>query len=257
MDYIICRYGELALKGKNRFLFENKLISNIKACLEKNRIRYEKISKPPGRILIKTNLSCNYLKNIFGLVSFSPSISTNLDLNEIKKIALKFYKIPPFRISAQRISKVFMTSQKINEEVGAFIVRKTKAKVNLKNPKTEIGIEIIDNKAYIFNKKIPCPGGLPVGIAGLVTLLLEDKNSLKAGYLMLKRGCSIEIIKKKNIPFKSLENYSYGNKINVVKQPSKNSYAIIVSDTLKDIKKRKYKLPIFYPLLVYPKNETI
>ena len=103
MDYIICRYGELALKGKNRFLFENKLISNIKACLEKNNMKYIKITKPPGRILIKTNSSCNSLKNIFGLVSFSQAISTNLDLNEIKKIAFKFYKTPPFRISTQRI----------------------------------------------------------------------------------------------------------------------------------------------------------
>jgi len=250
MKFIICRYGELALKGKNRFLFERKLVSNIKVCLEKNKIKYSKITRPPGRILIQTSSNCLCLKNIFGLVSFSPATSTNLDLKEIQNIALKLYKKPPFKISTQRITKDFLTSQEINEKVGAFIVKKTKAKVNLSQPATDIGIEIIANKAYLFNKKNKCLGGLPVGMSGLVTLLLENKDSIKAGYLMLKRGCRLEIIKKKAIPFKSLETYSYGNNIKIVKTPSTNSQAIIVSDSIENLKKRKYKLPIFYPLLI-------
>jgi len=250
MKFIICRYGELALKKKNRFIFERKLVSNIKACLDKNKIKYTKITRPLGRILIQTSSPCSCLKDVFGLVSFSPAIAVNQDLKEIQNQALKFYKSSPFKISTQRISKNFLTSQQLNEKIGAFIVKKAKAKVNLTSPKTNIGIEIIANKAYLFNKKISCLGGLPVGTSGLVTLLLENKDSIQAAYLMLKRGCSIEIIKKKNLPFKTLEKYSYGNKINIVKSTSKNSQAIIVSDSLENIKKRKYKVPVFYPLLI-------
>ena len=251
---IICRYSEISLKGKNRNFFERVLINNIKDCLKKNNIKYKKILRLRNRILIYTSSSCLCLKNVFGLYSISKAIETDLDIEKIKIIALSLYKKSPFKISTKRLEKKLMQSQKLNEIIGAYIVKKTKAKVNLKNPKTEIFIEIFNNKAYLFNKKIKCLSGLPVSTEGLVTLILENKLSLLAAFLMLKRGCSLEIIKKKNINYKVLEKYSYGSKIKIVNSLSKDSNAIIVNDTLKTIKDYKYKLPVLRPLINYDKK---
>ena len=226
----------------------------MRDCLKQNKIEYDKILRLRGRILIQTKNSCLPLKNVFGMYSFSKAIETDLDLNKIKEIALKLYTIPPFKVSTKRLEKHLISSQEISQEVGAYIVKKTKAKVNLKNPKTEIFIELFNNKAYIFNKKINCLSGLPVSTEGLVTLLLENKYSLLAGFLMLKRGCALEIIKKKNIPYKILEKYSYGSRTNIVESPSEESNAVIVNDTLKTIKDYKYNLPILRPLISYDKK---
>lgn len=252
-DTVLCRYGELALKGKNRILFEKKLVNNIKDCFNKNKVNFDKIIRVRGRIIIKSKEDCNCLKNVFGLVSFSRAIETELNFDNIKMSALKLYKKGNFRISTQRLNKKLMGSQELNEKIGDVIVNEKKAKVDLSNPDINIGIEIID-KAYVFNERIRCLGGLPVGVTGLVSLLLQDKNSLKAGYLMLKRGCSLEIINKKKISYGYLKEYSYGCDVKEVKEPSENSKALVVNDTLDKIRDYKTKLSVFRPLLSY-KND--
>ncbi|MFH1210130.1 MAG: THUMP domain-containing protein [archaeon] len=251
---IICRYSEIGLKGRNRNFFENRLIFNIRDCLIKNNVKYDKILKLRNRISIYTNNKCLCLKNVFGLYSISKAEETDLDLEEIKKTSLKYFNGSPFRITTKRLDKLLMNSQELNIKIGSYIVEKTNAKVDLEKPKTEIFIEIFNNKAYIFNKKIYCLSGLPVSTEGLVTLLLENKYSLLAGFLMLKRGCFLEVIKKRNIPYKVLEKYSYGSKIDIVKVPSKKSNAVIVNDTIKNLKNYNYKIPVLRPLISFDKK---
>ena len=88
MDCIICRYGELALKGKNRNLFEKRLIKNMKDCLQRNKLVGD-IINIRGRIIINTTNAniIDYIKNIFGLVSISPAVVCSLDFDEIKSTA--------------------------------------------------------------------------------------------------------------------------------------------------------------------------
>ena len=242
-DTILCRYGELALKGRNRNMFEQRLVNNIRNCLKLNKIDF-KIHKVRGRIIIKTENECSCLKNVFGLVSFSRAIETELDMEKIKKNCLKLYTKGSFRISAHRVTKTFLSSQKINENAGGLIFNK-KAKVKLKYPDVDIGIEIIDNKAYVFNEKVKCLGGLPVGVSGLVSLLLQDKKSLDAGYLMLKRGCSLEVIGKLDYDYLK----KYGCEIKKVDKPSRKSKALVVNDNLNNIKDYETDLVVLRPLL--------
>lgn len=248
-DAILCRYGELALKGRNRIFFEKRLVENIRKCLKENKIGFDKIIRVRGRIIIKSNEKCGCLKNVFGLVSFSRAVETDLDLNKIKENSLKLYKKDSFRISAHRINKIFLSSQELNEKVGEFIFKKKKAKVNLTKPDVDIGIEIVNDKAYIFNERVKCLGGLPVGVTGLVSLLIQDKNSLKAGYLMLKRGCCLEVVGNKKTNYNTLKKYSYGCDIKEVKEPSIKSKSLVVSDTLNKIKDYKTELVVLRPLI--------
>lgn len=251
-DTVICRYGELALKGKNRNYFERKLINNIKDLLRKNKIGYSKIENPRGRILIKTNNKCTKLKNMFGLVSISPSFETKIDIKEIKKQSLKLIKEGSFRVSTQRVDKTCtITSRQMNENVGEFIVKNKKLKVNLSKPQQEIGIEIINKKAYLFNKKVSCVGGLPVGTSGKVAVILQNKDSLKAAYLMLKRGCIVHFIKEKNIEIKPIKKYTYGYKPLISNKIPKNIQAIVTSEKINKVIKKDYAHFVLRPLLNY------
>jgi len=245
-DTILCRYGELALKGGNRWMFERRLVDNIKDCLNKNKVNF-KIRKVRGRIIINSKDECFCLKNVFGLVSFSRAIETELDMDKIKENCSRVYTKGSFRISTHRVTKNFLSSKEINENAGGLIIENKKAKVKLKDPDLDIGVEIIQDKSYVFNEKIKCLGGLPVGAAGLVSLLLQNKKSLEAGYLMLKRGCCLEVIGKLNYNY--LKKYSHGCEIKKVDKPSIKSRALIVNDNLDNIRDYKTDLVVLRPLL--------
>jgi len=110
----------------------------------------------------------------------------------VKETIKGFTKKTTFRVSAQRIDKSFsLKSMEINMTVGEFIINQTGAKVSLKDFKEEVGIEIIEGSAYIFTKRTDGPGGLPLGVEGNIAALVENKDSLKAALLMMKRGCDV------------------------------------------------------------------
>lgn len=256
MQVWLVRYGEIFLKGKNRSMFEKKLVSNIKDCLKKNKISFNKILHISNRVLVYSNVDCSCIKYVFGITSISKAYEINQEINAMNETALKLYKKGSFRISAQRLEKKFKhTSNQINKIVGAFIVKNKKAKVSLENPGTNIGIELFNNNAYIFNEKINCLGGLPVGVEGKVALILEDKNSLIAGILMLKRGCSIVLVEKKKIDCSLLKKFCYGFDLKSATAIPKDAKAIVVNDTLDGIKKRNFAKTVFRPLIGYKKEE--
>jgi thiamine biosynthesis protein ThiI len=244
----LIRYGEIALKGQNRNYFEKLLVRNIKDCLKKNNIRSSKVIRVRGRIIVMSEENCETLKNVFGITSISPATKTEIE--KIEETALRQYTKGSFRISAQRLTKEGSeSSQDMNIRVGTFIVRNTAAKVNLKEPDVDIGIEIIEGQAYIFNKKIKAVGGLPIGCEGKVAVILEDKESIKAAYMMMRRGCNITLVEKKKINYDELKKYAYGSQIKVAKEVPADAKAVVTSENINNIKKRKYKQIIIRPLI--------
>nr|MBI4156588.1 hypothetical protein [Candidatus Woesearchaeota archaeon] len=239
----IARYGEIGTKGKNRNFFEKKLVENIRLQLIKNKKTFEKIKRVRGRILVYSDDNLDILKYVFGMVSFSKAVETDLDIEGIKKIALKLYKGKIFRVTASRLEKKFLSSKEINQTIGGFIVKKKKAKVDLENPQQEIFIEIFNDKAYIFDQKIKCLGGLPVGVSGRVGIILENEDSMISAYLMMKRGCNVIFIKKNNIDLKDLEKV-YPYRIEIFDKIPED-IEVIVSSVLKDYKDKIVFNPIY------------
>lgn len=251
----IVRYHEIALKGKNREFFERKLVDNIRVCLKRNRLLFEKIRNPRGRIVIYTRENLDVLRYIFGISSFSKAVEFDQDLNRIKEVALELYTKGSFKISAQRSDKRFpISSQRINEQVGQYLVDKTGAEVDLKSPNVNIGVEIFDKRAYVFIEKIGGLSGLPIGTAGKVAVLLEAERSLVAAYLMLKRGCSVVFVKKKDVNFSILEKYAYGSKIKVVDKIPNDVKALVVNDMMEKVRNYKTNLVILRPLASFTKE---
>lgn len=219
MNYIVCHYGEIALKGGNRKFFEEKLVGNIKIALQNQTSKsFEFIKRISGRILIKlaqngqlsdvSGQMSNVLKNIFGIVHFSFAVSTEQNIESIQKAALvllKEKKFKTFRISAKRAEKKFpLNSQQINEKVGAFIIKKLGKKVDLENPDITVFIEIVEKSAFIYLEKIKGPGGLPAGSSGKgIVLLSGGIDSPVASYFAQKRGVETIYLHFHSYPFTS------------------------------------------------------
>ncbi|MBD3262779.1 tRNA 4-thiouridine(8) synthase ThiI [Candidatus Woesearchaeota archaeon] len=230
-ELIILKSAEILLKGTPvRRKFEAQLIRNIRAKLKSENISYTKINKTHSRFLIYTNeteKALNALKKVFGIVSLSPAIKIKTNLETIQSAALKFSKLTKnksFAVRAKRVTKDFkQTSQEINETVGAYLQKQTKANVDLDNPDITINIELIGKTTYLFTKTTKGFGGLPVGTQGkIVCLMSGGMDSPVAAWMMLKRGCEIiplhlRISKDEHQKFlklvKQLQKFSAGHKI--------------------------------------------
>lgn len=248
---VIIRYGEIALKGGNRHLFEKRLATNIKYCLKRNNIQYEKVQRHRGRILVYTEDECKCLEKVFGIVSFSPAQEVDLDMDQIKDKALELYTKGTFGIKSTRNTKTFMSSMELNKIIGAYVVDETNAKVNLTNPDCLIEIEIYEDSAYLFNKRTKGSGGLPVGTQARVALIVEDEKAIDAGMGVMKRGCSLVIVKKKDVDLSRLQEYVYGFELKVVDEIPENIEAIVVSDTLETMKEYDTDKLVLRPLICF------
>lgn len=184
---LIARYGEIFLKGSNRVDFERKLAGNIQKMFS------VKVWRKRNRLLVEEKEGVD-LRRVFGLISYSPAVEAELDMEKIKEAALGLVqgrKFSSFAVAAKRMGAGFLSSKEMNEMIGKFILEKVEGQVDLKNPELVIGIEIIDGKAYIFTETTECLGGLPVGVEGKAGVLVEDEDSLLAGLLIMKRGCGV------------------------------------------------------------------
>ncbi|OQD59689.1 thiamine biosynthesis protein ThiI [Methanobrevibacter arboriphilus JCM 13429 = DSM 1125] len=212
MEYslIIARYGELGLKSpKVRGRFERKLSSNIKAAFNCE------IDINQARIFIfpeNFDEALSKLHKIFGIVSFSPAISTYSNFDDIEKTVSKYLdklideglisSDTPFAIRCRRVGKHDFSSQELAAFAGSVVVKKLGCPVDLTNPRFEIFIEVRDNETYIFHEKIKGPGGLPLGTQGkLISLVSSGIDSPVATYLMMKRGCEIIALHFDNDPY--------------------------------------------------------
>lgn len=280
MDCILCRYGELALKGKNRALFENCLVDNIRNALKICAIDAD-VRKVRGRIFIDTEdtQAITLLTRTFGLISISPCVTCDSVPGVIQEKVVVYSRIvigqlrpKTFRMTTKRIDKTFpKTSNEMDILLGDSV--DDSLEVSLKDPDLNIGVEIHD-KTYVFHERIPCPGGLPLGITGKVAVLIKDEQSIAAAWLMMKRGCEvITFLLKDHEPalvesLSRLELFSSGYPIKPYLIPTIDEINIVISqqdlralalgDTIDSFTPSDYskiRTTILTPLIAYAKEE--
>ncbi len=191
---IIVRYGEIGLKGRNRRAFEERLARNIERKLKRyGYAAHTRILR--GRIFVyASDEALELISKCPGVVS--ASVAKEMDYKSIFPYlleALQDYSPRTFRVYTKRVDKTYpRTSQEINEEVGSFVVEHFGWSVSLENPELVIGIEVIKGKFYVYLDSVKGVGGLPVGSAGKLVLLISPGiDSPVAGYMMLKRGAKL------------------------------------------------------------------
>jgi tRNA uracil 4-sulfurtransferase len=212
---ILVRYGEIGVKSPVvRKRFEKKLISNIKNLITC------KITINQGRIFLYPedyDEAFKSLKKIFGVVSYSPTISTDTDFDSIKATVQGYIKDlvdkgefnpeKPFAVKCRRVGTHDFSSREMAGFCGAAVIEVTNAPVDLSNPVFRLYIEVREDKTYIFHEKIKGPGGLPIGTQGrMIALVSSGIDSPVATYLMMKRGCDITILNFNNAPYTSGSN---------------------------------------------------
>lgn len=214
-DIILLKYGEIALKGLNRPVFEKKLLSNVAsslASLGKFSIRKSQstIYVEPLEEGIDMDEATERLSKVFGIVNICPAVSCDKDMESIERTTLECLsqmdlKGKTFKVEAKREDKQFpMNSPQICRHMGGVILKNTEGlSVDVHNPDILVQIEI-RKKAFIFTQKVNGAGGMPVGTAGRATLLLSGGiDSPVAGWMISKRGVTLDAVHFHSHPYTS------------------------------------------------------
>jgi thiamine biosynthesis protein ThiI len=166
-----------------------------------------------------------------------------------------------FAVRTRRVGTHPYTSQSLAEELGSAILSLDKdLSVDLDAPDVEIFVEVRHDKAYIFKDSVKGPGGLPLGSQGLVLAFMENRNDIAAAWLMMKRGCKVDLAySRKDGDFNILE--AWDPKLRTRNCPDLSSLFALSEKTDADgivlgwdlertiSNKMKQKIPIFYPLV--------
>jgi len=209
-NYVVCHYAEIGIKGKNRKFFEDALVRNIKTAL--NRGCFRLIRKMSGRILIELTKEAKQdnitgaLQNVFGIAYFAFCTKIEADIEVIKNRVVEVLKeqdFKTFRVQAKRSDKTFeLTSQQINEQVGAEVVLELKKGVDLTNPDITMYIDIVDNQVLLYTSKTKGSGGLPVGVSSkAVSLISGGIDSPVASWYAMKRGVRLVFAHFHAVPY--------------------------------------------------------
>lgn len=212
--YLIGRYHEVGLKGRNRWRFVDAVKNNLQAVF--GNVRLGPMRGEGRRLMvaipaeIPEALVYERAALVFGLQNFSVARRVDLSIEAIVAAALALVandrsRAASFRVSARRAEKRFaLDSMRIERIVGAAVVQAYGFKVNLDHPDLDVGIEILPDGAYVAAGKHAGAGGLPVGVSGHGAALLSGGiDSPVAAYRMMRRGLRLDFIHFHSYPMVS------------------------------------------------------
>ena len=204
----LIKYAEIGTKGKNRFMFEDALMKQIRYALRTVDGRFE-VTKESGRIYVKAEGEYDYddaveaMKRVFGIADICPMVQIeDKDYENLKKYVTEYMdqahpdKHITFKVDARRGDKQYpVNSEQINRDLGEVILDAfPDMKVDVHQPDVILHVEI-RQKVNLFSQKIPGPGGMPVGTNGKAVLLLSGGiDSPVAGYMIAKRGVKVDAV---------------------------------------------------------------
>ncbi|MBD5455707.1 MAG: tRNA 4-thiouridine(8) synthase ThiI [Lachnospiraceae bacterium] len=204
----LIKYAEIGVKGKNRHLFEEALVRQIKYALKRCEGEFA-VTRTPGRIYIEALSEFDYdetvdnLKTVFGVSGICPMVHVEDEgFEKLGEAVVKYMddvypdKNISFKVQARRARKNYpLNSMEVNMELGSVILDAfPELKVDVHKPDVLLNVEIRE-KIYIYSETIPGPGGMPVGSNGKAMLLLSGGiDSPVAGYMVAKRGVKIDAV---------------------------------------------------------------
>ncbi len=204
----LIKYAEIAIKGKNRYLFEDALVKQMRLALESVEGDFQVI-KEQGRVYVLCPENYDFdeaveaLQRVFGIVGISPvMIFPDQGLEQTKKDVLEYMQARypdfsgTFKVYTRRAKKSYpVPSMEVSAELGGVILDYFPgASVDVHTPELTLSVEIRE-KIYVYSETLPGPGGMPVGTNGKAMLLLSGGiDSPVAGYMIAKRGVKIDAV---------------------------------------------------------------
>ena len=202
----LIKYAEIGVKGKNRYIFEERLVDQIRYALRRCDGQF-KVHRTQGRIYVDALTEFDYdetvaeLKTVFGISGICPVVYVEDNgFEDLKKVVTNYMdavypdKNMTFKVVSRRARKNYpLESMDINAKIGETLLDAfPELRVDVHNPDVLLNIEIRE-KIYIYSIIIPGPGGMPVGTAGKAMLLLSGGiDSPVAGYMISKRGVVLD-----------------------------------------------------------------
>jgi len=215
-EVILCKFGEVVLKGANRQSFESQLIKELRRRASPHGV-FKIYFKQSTVYVEPLNDSCDMdgmyeaAKKVFGIVGVNRAAVCEKNMESIMALAREY--LPEklagkrtFKVDAKRSDKRFpLKSPEISAEIGGVILANVRGiKVDVHNPDVTVTVEVRDDNAYIRAGQEPGAGGLPLRSAGKGLLLLSGGiDSPVAGLMMAKRGMDIEALHFESFPYTS------------------------------------------------------
>ena len=215
-EILLCKYGEIILKGANRRYFEDMLCKTVRFRAKHfgkftvTRSQSTIVIEPQDESADIDGMFETTLK-IFGIVGVSRCAVCEKDMDAIRRTAREYLPqfltgAKTFKVEAKRSDKRFpLTSPEIAREIGGEVLSVLpKLKVDVRDPEITVNVEIREFGAYIHAGQFKGAGGIPVGTSGKALLLLSGGiDSPVAGYMMAKRGVQIEAVHFESFPYTS------------------------------------------------------
>ena len=215
-EILLCKYGEIILKGANRRTFEDQLTKELR--IRASRHGHFEIRRAQSTVFIEPKDETADLegmfdaaRKVFGIVAVGRAAVAEKNMESIEEVTRAY--IPAFlrdkktfKVEAKRSDKAFaLGSPEISREIGGVILSCCPwLRVDVHNPEVTVRVEVREHNAYIHAGQFKGAGGLPVGTNGKGLLLLSGGiDSPVAGYMMAKRGVKLEAIHFESFPYTS------------------------------------------------------
>ena len=215
-EILLCKYGEIVLKGANRRYFEDTLCKTLRFRAKHygnfvvNRSQSTIMIEPQDE-LCDIDGMFEAASTVFGIVGISRCAVCEKNMEDISRVVRDYIPqflsdVRTFKVEAKRSDKRFpMDSLQIAAEIGGVILSELPhLKVNVRNPDVVVHVEIREFAAYVHAGQFKGAGGMPVGTNGKALLLLSGGiDSPVAGYMIAKRGVQIEAVHFESFPYTS------------------------------------------------------
>ncbi len=212
MNSVVVHYQEIALKGRNRPWFIERLVRNIRAATEDLDVR--RVQAVMGRIELVLDPEADWsairdrLRTTFGIANFSKAGEAPSDLETLgEAILADLGDVEPasFMVAARRSDKRYpIPSAAIEQYLGARIKAVRGWNVKLRHPAFTVHVEVLKERAFYYFDKQQGVGGLPTGVSGRVACLMSGGiDSPVAAWRMMRRGCRVQLIHFHSYPIVS------------------------------------------------------
>ena len=215
-EVLLCKYGEIVLKGANRAYFEDMLCKELRKRAQKcgnfeiSRAQSTVYVEPLDDFCDMDSMLAEAQK-VFGIVAIARAYVCEKSLESISEVAKEYIapeirRYRTFKVEAKRSDKRFpLDSMDLSREIGGVLLSvNPRVKVDVRDPEIVVKVEIRERGAYIYAGHHKGAGGMPVGTNGKGLLLLSGGiDSPVAGYMMAKRGVRLEAVHFESYPYTS------------------------------------------------------
>jgi len=205
MHKVLVHYAEIALKGRNRYYFEDKVIENIKKSASYFNVNLKRVRKEYKRLLCIFEDSPENIKivlgHVFGIRYFCIVEELPKKTESVLQFTERFLKenkkkgFTSVSFKTKRADKTFpLTSVELNTQFGE-IASQLGLKVDYSHAPITLFTEITEKEIYCFSEKLQGAKGLPVSSGGKVLVLLSGGiDSPVSAWQIMSRGCSVDFM---------------------------------------------------------------